>query len=98
MGQRQLLLRIMLWSLALSAVAGVAAVLLGGQDVIWRVAGTGAAAAVASGLLMAASRLVDREITRPAGLLAMAATVAEFLLGLTLIWEFAPWNGAYFNW
>jgi len=94
MGLRQVLLRMMLWSLGLSAAAGVCAVLLAGHELIWRVAGTGTAAAVASALLLASSRLVDRESTRSAGLLAMTLVIAEFLLALILIWDFAPWGNS----
>lgn len=95
MSLRQLLLRMMLWSLALSAAAGVCTVLLAAHDVIGRVGGTGLAAAIASALLLASSRLVDREPTRPAGLLAMAVVIAEFLLALILIWGFLPWRTSF---
>ena len=97
MSRRQLLLRVMLWSLGASAVAGVCAVLVGEHDVIWRVAGTGASAAVAAGLLLVLSRLIDRDSTRPAGLLGMSGVILEFLLALSLIWELSARSSGYFD-
>ncbi|UCE60928.1 MAG: hypothetical protein JSU63_04085 [Phycisphaerales bacterium] len=84
---RVILLRIMLWALGLAAVIGVAAVLFEGGDLAWRVVGTAVATAVACALMMAASRLVDREKSRSAGLLGMGAVILEFLGSLILIWE-----------
>src|SRR5947209_5370632 len=83
---RRLLLRVMLGALAFSAAAGVLAVLAFSSSVAWRVVGTGVVTAVAAGLMLAMSRLVDREPSRMAGLLGMAAVVAEFTLALGLIW------------
>jgi hypothetical protein len=87
MSLRKWLLRLMLASLAFSALAGVAAVLLAGRDVIWRVVGTGATAAVASGLLLVLSLLMDKEKSWAAGLFGMAATIAAFILTLILVWN-----------
>jgi hypothetical protein len=84
---RKLFLRIMLWSLAAAATGGVLAVLFGGGDLIWRVIGTGTVLAVASGLMLPASGMVDREQTRSAGLVGMAAVIVEFLLSLIVIWD-----------
>ena len=72
MALRTTLLRVMLWSLAIAAVTGVVAVLTQSGAVAWRVVGSGLTTAVASGLMLAASRLVDREKSRSAGLLGMA--------------------------
>jgi small-conductance mechanosensitive channel len=84
---RKALLWLMLVSLALSAAGGALAVLTAGSDTIWRVVGTGLAAAVAAGLLLANSMVLDKEKSRASGLLGMAAVVAAFLLTLALIWE-----------
>ncbi len=84
---RRLLLRIMLWSLGFAALTGVGAILMQGGDLTWRVVGTGLATAAAAGLLMACSKMVDREKTRLAGLLGMCAVVAEFVMALLMIWE-----------
>ena len=94
---RIVLLRVMLWSLGLSAATGVLAVLLQGGDLVWRVVGTGFTTAVACGLLLRASTLVDHEKSRPAGLLGMAGVIVEFLMALAQIWE-APRNLWGFSW
>lgn len=84
---RIVLLRVMLWTLALSAATGVLAVLLQGGSLVWRVVGTGFTAAVACALMLPASTWIDREKSRPAGLMAMAVVIVEFLLAMSLIWE-----------
>lgn len=88
---RMVLLRAMLWSLGLSAVTGVLAVLFQAGDLVWRVVGTGFTTAVACGLMLPASTLIDQEKSRPAGLLGMAGVILEFLMAMILIWE-APRN------
>lgn len=90
MSLRKILLRLMLASLAFSALGGAAAVFATRTDVIWRVTGTGAIAAVASALLIALSLLVDSPRSRAAGLLGMGAVVLSFILALPLIWDFLP--------
>jgi hypothetical protein len=87
MSLRKFLLRLMLVSLAFSALAGASAVLMAGQDVVWRVVGTGMIAAVGSGLMLVLSLLMDKERSRAAGLLGMVTVVAAFLIGLLLIWD-----------
>lgn len=84
---RRGLLWLMLVSLGLSAIAGALAVLTAGSDVIWRVVGTGCTAAVAAGLLLALSFLLDKDKSRSAGLLGTIAVVLAFLLTLALIWD-----------
>jgi len=84
---RIMLLRVMLWSLAISAATGVLAVLFQGGDLVWRVVGTGFTTAFACGLLLPVSNLVDREKSRPAGLLGMGAVIVEFLMAMAMIWE-----------
>ena len=87
MSLRKTLLRVMLWSLGVAAATGVLAVLFRGGDLAWRVVGTGFATAVACGVLLPVSRLIEREKTRSAGLLGMAGIIVEFLLWLVQIWE-----------
>jgi len=84
---RRLFLRIMLWSLAFAAGAGVLAVLVGRGWLIARVIWTGVVMSVASGLMVPVSGWVDREKTRPAGLVGMAGVLVEFMLALALIWD-----------
>lgn len=84
---RKGLLWLMLVSLGLSAVGGALAVLTEGRDIVWRVVGTGLTAAVAAGLLLSLSVLLDKEKSRSAGLLGIGAVVAAFLLTLALIWD-----------
>lgn len=84
---RNVLLRAMLWSLAFAAATGVLAVLFQAGYLVWRVVGTGFATAVACGFMMLVSGMIDREQSRPGGLLGMAAVIGEFLMALILIWE-----------
>jgi len=84
---RKALLRAMLWSLGLAAAAGVLAVLTGGDEIVWRVVGTGFVTAFACGLLLPFSPMFDQEESRAVGLSGLAAVVVEFLLALALIWE-----------
>lgn len=86
---RTIFLRLMLWSLGLAAATGVLAVLFQGGNLVWRLVGTGFTTALACGLMIAASLLVDRERVRWAGLLGMSAVIVEFLMALMLIWEVA---------
>lgn len=86
---RTLFLRLMLWSLGLAAATGVLAVLFQGGNLVWRLVGTGFTTALACGLMIPASLLVDRERVRWAGLLGMGVVVAEFLMAMSLIWEVA---------
>lgn len=88
---RRAILRVMLWSLAFAAAAGVLAVLTSGQDVLLRAMSTGFAAAGAALLLLPLCAMVDRTPARPAGLFGMAAVVVEFLAVLILIWGVEDW-------
>lgn len=87
MSFRSLLLRVLFWSLALAAVFGAMGVLFASQDLIWRVAGTSIATAVAALLLLAASSKLDKPASRPASLLAISLVVLEYLLTLAATWE-----------
>lgn len=84
---RTILLRVMLWSLGIAAVTGVLSVLTQSGAVAWRVVGTAITTAVASALMLPVSALVDRNKTRPAGIVGMGAVTVEFLSALFLIWE-----------
>lgn len=77
----------MLWSLGFAALTGVGAILLQGENLTWRVVGTGLVTAAAAGLLMGCSKMVDHEKTRAAGLLGMCAVIVEFVMALLLIWQ-----------
>jgi hypothetical protein len=81
------LLRVMLISLAVAALLGVAAVLFQVLDAAERAIATAIAVAITSALLFPASRWADRQRTRPAGLLAMTVIIVGFVLSLALIWE-----------
>jgi transcription elongation factor Elf1 len=83
---RKLILKVLLGSLALAAVAGVLAVLFA-NDVVLRVMATGFLTAGAALVMLPLSRWVDRKEKRPAGLFGLVAVVIEFILVLMLIWE-----------
>jgi len=90
---RRILLRIMLWSLGLAAIAGVGAMLLAKGDTVWRVVGTASMTAGIAGMMLWASRLIDRPVARLAGLLTMGVLLIDFLLGLALIWhQYGSWR------
>jgi hypothetical protein len=84
---RKTLFRLMLWSLAIAAVVGALAILVAAKEVVWRIVGTALTTAVASGLLLALSLLFEREKSRSAALLGIAAVLVEFLLAQLLIWD-----------
>ncbi len=91
MPPRVVLLRVMLWSLALAAAAGVFAVLSLRTPLATRIVGTGIATAVACALLLPIATLMDRRTTRAAGLLGMSVVLLEFFFTLALIWELPRW-------
>ena len=76
MSFRQALLRVLLWSLGIAAACGALATLIGSFGTVSRVMGTAMLTAGASLLLLGAAYLVDRPVTRAAGLLGMTAVVA----------------------
>jgi len=84
----QICLRIMLWSLAMTAAMGVAAIFSAGSEAVVRLLGTAATTAVAAALLWPLTRLAENIATRVAGLVGMAAVLLDFFLMLVLIW----WN------
>jgi MFS family permease len=83
---RKLILKVLLWSLGLAAIAGVLAVLVA-NDIIWRIVGTGILTAAAALVTLPLSHMVDRKKMRSAGLFGLVVVVIEFLLFLALIWE-----------
>jgi putative flippase GtrA len=88
MSIRKLLLRLMLLALAFSAVAGAMAMLLGSGDVVGRVIGTGIEAAVAAGVLLLLTLMVDRERPRAAGLAGICGVTLAFILAMAITWDF----------
>jgi hypothetical protein len=84
---RKILLRIMLWSLIVAAVVGALAVLFFPDELVWRIIGTAATTAVAAGLAIPLFVLTDKPRALVAGLVGLAALIAEYLLTLALIWE-----------
>lgn len=94
MPYRRILLHIMLWSLAAGAVLGAIAVLAAQGQTFWRISATTLITAAAAGLLIPVSRMIDKPVSRPAGLLGMSLIIAQFLLALAMTWEFYPsWAG-----
>lgn len=84
---RKILLRVMIWSLAVAAVLGALAILTSGSDIIWRIAATTGVTAACAAILMAASLLLNKDTGRASGLVGMWATLVAALLTLALIWE-----------
>ncbi len=87
MPTRKTLLRWMLVALAFTAAAGALAVLVNASHVAWQIVGTGFATAAACALMIPIARMLDREKSRPAGLVGMFWVLGEYLLVLTLIWK-----------
>jgi hypothetical protein len=83
---RPILLKTMLWALGFGAVAGVAAILMGGEDVVVRVMATAFITSGAALLLIPISLLVDRRTTQATGLFLMAAIVVEYLIWVLFTW------------
>jgi MFS family permease len=84
---RRMMLWIMLGALAASGALAVLGILAGSFEESYRTIGTGVAAVVASGLLLAACKLLDSEKTRRTGLFLMVLIVAEFILTLLALWD-----------
>lgn len=83
---RRLLLKVMLWLLALSALTGVLAFLVAESWFVWRTTWTGVFAALAAGALIPLSLATDRPHLRTMGLVGMGLVIAEFILGVSLLW------------
>lgn len=87
MPSRRTLLRIMLWSLGAGTLVGVAAILAGNVHDIWRVSVTAFVTAVAVGLMIPVSMMMDKPAGRHASMLGMWAILLEFLLAMLLTWD-----------
>jgi hypothetical protein len=97
MNLQRRLLRAMLWMLGLSAGAGVLAVFLSTR-VMGRVAGTALVAAIAVGLAMPVSRLMDDERKRLGGIVGLGSMVVALLLALGAIWVDLFWMFGDVEW
>lgn len=86
MNIQRVLLRVMLASLAVAAAVGTLAALTNQTETFWRIIGTCAITAVATGLLIPISHCLKGG-TRAAALTAIIAIVVEFILNLALIWN-----------
>src|SRR5262249_12336488 len=73
--------------LAIAAVLGTLAILFGQYHTVGRVAGTTLLTAIAAGLMIPISLLLDKPNGRSAGLLGMSVILTEFFLSITLIWD-----------
>jgi hypothetical protein len=82
---RKYILRALLVSLGLAALAGVASVFVTNY-LTWRIAGTGIATAIASLLLLPMTMLLDRPHWAESMLAAAVVVVLEYLLTLGLVW------------
>ena len=85
---RRTLLRVLLVALALAALAGVVGVVTAAGDTIWRIVGTAIATAVAVGIMLPFSQLMDKQKSRTTGLGGMVWTVVSYVLVLGLLWGF----------
>lgn len=83
--QRQLL-HAMLALLGLAALAGISTIFLPGHDFLWRVAFTLVAGAIGIAIAMPASRLLEQQARRQAGLFVLGAVVFGLCLALATIW------------
>lgn len=84
---RNVILRIMLWSLGFAALTGVLSVFIQAGSFMWRIIGTEFAMAFACALILPCIPMIDRVRTRAGGLLGMAGILIEFFLALTMIWD-----------
>ena len=66
---RNVILRIMLWSLGFAALTGVFSVFVQNRTVMWRILGTEFAMAVACALILPCIPMIDRVRTRAGGLM-----------------------------
>ncbi len=85
MNTQRLLLRAMLWLLAVAAAAGVLAV-FSNAYVSGRVAGTALVAAVAIALCMRVTGRLDDDKTRGGGVICLGSIVLGFVLSLAAVW------------
>jgi hypothetical protein len=88
---RKLLIHVMLWSLAATAVMGAYNALIGANTTGWRLVGTGVAAAIAAAAMIPFAARAAKPQSRVDGLAGMAVTIAVFVMIVGLIFDvFAP--------
>jgi len=85
MNLQRTLIRVMLWMLAITAVAGVMTI-FGSARVMGRVAGTGGLTAAAMIAAFPLSKFLDRDKKRLGGLVGLLGLVVAFILALVAIW------------
>ncbi|NUQ53324.1 MAG: zinc ribbon domain-containing protein [Phycisphaerales bacterium] len=85
MNLQRILIRVMLWMLAITAVAGVMTI-FGSARVMGRVAGTGGLTAAAMLAAFPLSKFLDRNKKRLGGLVGLLGLVLAFMLALLAIW------------
>ena len=85
-GLRRLILKLLLASLGVAAAAGIGAVLLPVDDIMFRIVWSGVLTAVCAGVAMFFAALIQREKTRPGGLVGLLWIMAIFAATLLLIW------------
>ncbi len=83
---RNYILKALLGALAVTAVAGVIGV-VSSEETMWRIGGTGFAAAIASLLMLRMATLLDQPATRSAGLAGAIGITIEFILVVILTWD-----------
>jgi hypothetical protein len=84
---RRIMLWVMLGALAASGLLAVVGVVSPNSDDAWRMVGSGIAAVIAAGLMLAACKLLDSEKTRRTGLFVLATIAAQFVLILLALWD-----------
>jgi hypothetical protein len=82
----QICLRVMLWSLAMAAAMGVAAIFTAGSRTLANLAATAATTATAAALLWPLTRLATEPAKRLAALFGVSAILLEFFLMMFIIW------------
>ena len=87
MDLRRLALRILFASLALAALTGLAALFVPGREIVGRLLGTAILTAVASTLLLAAVRCLERAAIRPLGMVLGICILMIYLASLGSIWS-----------
>ncbi len=83
---RKLILKVLLFCLAFTAIAGILAV-MSSSNALGRVIGTGFWATFCALLMLAFASRSDKKTTQGAVMLGMIIVIIEFLLVLGLIWE-----------
>ncbi|MCX5659472.1 MAG: hypothetical protein NTW19_07080 [Planctomycetota bacterium] len=91
---RRALLRLMMICIAMIAVAGVAGVVFGTWDLVWRLMASCFAGAVAAGLMLRASGWIDQPAKRRAGIWAMWLAIVQFGIAVVAIC-LSGWGSGY---